>query len=110
VLGCAVALTVVKMIQSAISWEPSVSLAPEHAQGSYVGVHGLAQSTARCAGPLLMASAVLAGGPVGWIVFGAVLAAAALLQRQVVLRRLARRAAPLPGPALSVVPITVSEH
>jgi MFS family permease len=110
VLGCAVALTVVEMIQSAISWELSVALAPDHAQGAYVGVHGLAQSTARCVGPLLMTTAVLAGGPLGWIVFGAVLAAAALLQRHLVLKRLAETAIHVPGPALSVAPITVSEH
>ncbi|MEE4545404.1 MFS transporter [Streptomyces sp. V4-01] len=110
VVGCAVALTVVEMIQSAISWELSVSLAPDHAQGSYVGVHGLAQSTARCVGPLLMTWAVLAGGPLGWIVFGAVLAAAALLQRHLVLRRLAERAPRLPEPSLSVAAVTVSEY
>lgn len=63
VLAAAVALTVVEMIQSAVSWELSVALAPAHAQGSYVGVHGLAQSTASCLGPLLMTSVVIAAKP-----------------------------------------------
>ncbi|MEC3998543.1 MFS transporter [Actinacidiphila sp. DG2A-62] len=110
VIGCAVAVTVVEMIQSAVSWELSVSLAPADAQGAYVGVHGLAQSAERCVGPLLMTSAVLAGGPLGWLVFGAVLAAAALLQRRLVLRRLDRLGAAASPTPLSVAPITVSEQ
>lgn len=110
VVAAAVAFTVVEMIQSAVSWELSVSLAPAQAQGSYVGVHGLAQSTSRCVGPLLLTAVVMAAGPVGWIGFGAVLAGAALLQRRLVLRRLAQdRQAPAEIP-LSVVPITVSEQ
>ncbi|MFI0943360.1 MFS transporter [Streptomyces sp. NPDC021020] len=110
VLASAVAFTVVEMVQSAVGWELSVCLAPEEAQGAYVGVYGLAQSVARCVGPLLVTSVVLAGGPAGWIGFGAVLAAAALLQRRLVLRRLAR---PAPAPeevALSVAPVTVGEQ
>ncbi len=110
VIGCAIAVTVVEMIQSAVSWELSVSLAPADAQGAYLGVHGLAQSAERCVGPLLMTSAVLAGGPLGWLVLGAVLAAAALLQRRLVLRRLDRQAAAASATPLSVVPITVSEQ
>jgi MFS family permease len=110
VVASAVAFTVVEMIQSAISWELSVSLAPAQAQGSYVGVHGLAQSTARCVGPLLLTAGVMAAGPAGWLAFGAVLAAAALLQRRLVLRRLAEaRPEPAETP-LSVVPVTVSEQ
>lgn len=110
VLASAVAFTVVEMIQSAVAWELSVCLAPDEAQGAYVGVYGLAQSAARCVGPLLVTSVVIAGGPAGWIGFGAVLAAAALFQRRLVVRRLA---APQGGPeeeALSVAPITVGEQ
>lgn len=110
VVGSAVALTVVEMIQSAISWELSVALAPGHAQGAYVGVHGLAQATSRCVGPLLMTAAVLPAGPAGWLGFGAVLASAALAQRRLVLRRLRKAAADPAEPALSVAPATVSEH
>jgi hypothetical protein len=110
VLGCAVAITVVEMIQSAISWELSIALAPDHAQGAYLGVHGLAQSTERSAGPLLMTGVVLAAGPAGWIGLGAALAAAALLQRRLVLRRLTRRAEHPSDASLSVAPVTVSEQ
>ncbi|MFF7154355.1 MFS transporter [Streptomyces sp. NPDC008139] len=110
ILAAAIAFTVVEMIQSAISWELSVALAPDDAQGSYVGVHGLAQSTSRCVGPLLMTSVVIATGPTGWIALGAVLAAAALLQRRLVLRRLDRPHPTAAEPPLSVPPVTVSEH
>ncbi|WP_234344234.1 MFS transporter [Streptomyces sp. NRRL F-5123] len=110
VLASAVAFTVVEMVQSAVGWELSVCLAPEEAQGAYVGVYGLAQSVARCVGPLLVTSVVLAGGPAGWIGFGAVLAAAALLQRRLVLRRLARPAPVPEAAALSVAPVTVGEQ
>lgn len=110
VLGSAVAFTVVEMIQSAVGWELSVCLAPDEAQGAYVGVYGLAQSAARCVGPLLVTSVVIAGGPAGWLAFGAVLAAAALLQRRLVLRRLGRLRPPDGPGALSVAPVTVSEQ
>ncbi|MDD1063826.1 MFS transporter [Streptomyces cocklensis] len=110
VVASAIAFTVVEMIQSAVSWELSVSLAPAHAQGSYVGVHGLAQSTSRCIGPLLLTAVVIAAGPAGWIGFGAVLAGAALLQRHLVLRRLSQPRGAVAEPPLSVAPITVSEQ
>ena len=93
-VAAAVALTVVEMIQSAVTWELSVGLAPADAQGNYVGVHRLFQSVTRCLGPLLLTSVVIAAGPAGWLVLGAALAAAALLQKHLVLRRLRR-----PGPA-----------
>lgn len=110
VLAAALAFTVVEMIQSAVSWELSVALAPDDAQGAYVGVHGLAQSTSRCVGPLLMTSVVIAAGPAGWIGLGAVLAAAALLQRHLVLRRVGRLHPTAAATPLSVPAITVSEQ
>jgi MFS family permease len=110
VVAAAVAFTVVEMIQSSVSWELSVVLAPAHAQGSYVGVHGLAQSVSRCVGPLLLTSVVIAAGPAGWIGFGVVLAGAALLQRRMVLRRLGRPRPVVAEVPLSVAPITVSEQ
>ncbi|MFI0896080.1 MFS transporter [Streptomyces sp. NPDC020983] len=110
VLVSAVAFTVVEMVQSAVGWELSVCLAPDDAQGAYLGVYGLAQSAARCVGPLLVTSVVIAGGPAGWIGFGAVLAAAALLQRRLVLRRLAHPPLTPEAEALSVAPLTVSEQ
>ncbi|MFE7513044.1 MFS transporter [Streptomyces sp. NPDC057540] len=98
----AVALTFAEMIHTIVSWEISVALAPDDAQGAYLGVHGLAQSTQRFAGPLLMTGLVSAG-PLAWPLLGAVLVATTAVQNRLVRRRLTR-------PSLSVVKVTVSEH
>ncbi|MFF3324051.1 MFS transporter [Streptomyces sp. NPDC002889] len=96
----AVALTLAEMLHSVASWELSIALAPDEAQGAYLGVHALAVSVQRSVGPLVM-SAVIATGPAGWALFGACLAATCLAQSRLVRDR-------LPGPALSVPPTTVS--
>ncbi|MFF1511822.1 MFS transporter [Streptomyces sp. NPDC058326] len=101
-ITAAVALTFAEMIHTIASWEISVALAPDDAQGAYLGVHGLAQSTQRFAGPLLMTGLVSAG-PFGWPVLGAALAATCAAQSRLVRRRLT-------GPSLSVAKVTVSEH
>ncbi|MFG3508724.1 MFS transporter [Streptomyces sp. NPDC047821] len=98
----AVALTFAEMIHATASWELSVALAPADAQGAYLGVHGLAASTQRSAGPLLV-TAVIAAGPLAWPLLGAGFAATCLAQRRLVRRR-------LPHHPLSVPPVTVSEH
>ncbi|WP_037918262.1 MFS transporter [Actinacidiphila yeochonensis] len=111
VVGAAVALTVVEMVQSASTWELSVSLAPPHAQGRYVGVHALLQAVSRSVGPLLLTSVVLPAGAVGWLGLGAALTGTALLQRRLVLRRVSAPDVPPDpaGAALSVAPATFGE-
>ncbi len=101
-ITAAVVLTFAEMIHTIASWEISVALAPDDAQGAYLGVHGLAQSTQRFAGPLLVTGLVSAG-PFAWPVLGAALAATAAAQNRLVRRR-------LPGSSLSVAKVTVSEH
>ncbi|MEU7388212.1 MFS transporter [Streptomyces tanashiensis] len=98
----AVVLTFAEMIHTLVSWEISVALAPDDAQGAYLGVHGLAQSTQRFAGPLLMTGLVSAG-PLAWPFLGAALVATTAAQNRLVRRRLAT-------PSLSVPKVTVSEH
>ncbi|MEE1751513.1 MFS transporter [Streptomyces sp. SP18CS02] len=98
----AVALTFAEMIHATASWELSVALAPARAQGAYLGVHGLAAATQRSAGPLVV-TAVIAAGPLAWPVLGAGLVATCFAQRRLVRDR-------LPAGALSVPPVTVSEH
>ncbi|MEV3992511.1 MFS transporter [Streptomyces sp. NPDC049837] len=98
----AVTLTFAEMIHATASWELSVALAPTDAQGAYLGAHGLAASTQRSAGPLLV-TAVITAGPLAWPILGAGFAATCLAQHRLVRRR-------LPNPPLSVPPITVSEH
>ncbi|MFE7553427.1 MFS transporter [Streptomyces gardneri] len=98
----AVVLTFAEMIHTIASWEISVALAPGEAQGAYLGVHGLAQSTQRFAGPLLM-TGLVATGPLGWPFLGAALVATCAAQNRLVRRRLTK-------PSLSVPKVTVSEH
>lgn len=86
--GAAVAFTVVEMVHAAVSWELSLALAPACAQGAYLGVHGLAQSAERSAGPLILTSAVIVAGPAGWLALGAGLVLVAAGQRALVCRRL----------------------
>ncbi|MFE9411944.1 MFS transporter [Streptomyces sp. NPDC006704] len=101
-VAATIAFTLAEIIHATISWELSIALAPDHAQGAYLGVHGLAQSVQRSLGPLAVTAAI-ATGPAGWIAFSAVIVAGCLTQY-----RLAR---PHPGRTpLSVPPVTVSEH
>ncbi|WP_329618513.1 MFS transporter [Streptomyces sp. S465] len=100
-LLAATAFTVAEMLHATISWELSVALAPSTAQGAYLGVHGLAQAVQRSAGPLAVTAAI-AAGPLGWLGLGAGLAAMCGAQRHLVRDR--------GDGALSVAPVTVSEH
>ncbi|MGC4982002.1 MFS transporter [Streptomyces sp. DT193] len=100
--AAAVTFTVTEMLHATVSWELSVVLAPDTAQGSYLGVHGLAQAVQRSVGPLAVTAAI-AAGPLGWTLFGATIATTCMFQHRLVRDRLTR-------PALSVPPVTVSEH
>ncbi|WP_438294923.1 MFS transporter [Streptomyces sp. HUAS TT7] len=96
------AFTLAEIIHATISWELSIALAPDEAQGAYLGVHGLAQSVQRSVGPLAVTAAI-ATGPVGWITFGTVIAGTCLVQHRLARPRLGRT-------PLSVPSVTVSEH
>ncbi|MGP4009385.1 MFS transporter [Streptomyces sp. 4N124] len=98
----AVAFTVAEMLHATVSWELSLALAPDTAQGAYLGVHGLALSAQRSVGPLAVTAAI-ATGPAGWVVFGAGTALTCLIQHRLVRERFARK-------PLSVPPVTLSEH
>lgn len=98
----AVALTFAEMLHATASWELSVALAPDDAQGAYLGVHGLANSAQRSLGPLVM-TATIAAGPLGWALFGTGLATVCLAQSRLVRDR-------LPNPALSEPAATVSHE
>ncbi|WP_405610226.1 MFS transporter [Streptomyces sp. NBC_00076] len=100
--AAAAAFTMAEMLHATVSWELSVALAPDTSLGSYLGVHGLAQSAQRSIGPLAVTAAIVTG-PIGWTAFGTTIAVTCLIQRRLVRDRLAQ--APL-----SVPPVTVSEH
>ncbi|WSZ87193.1 MFS transporter [Streptomyces sp. NBC_00859] len=101
-LVAAAALTLSEMLHATASWELSVALAADDAQGAYLGVHGLAQSAQRSGGPLLV-TAVIAAGPVAWPLLGAGVVVTCAAQNRLVRNR-------LPRTALSVPAVTVSEH
>ncbi|MFI8964525.1 MFS transporter [Streptomyces sp. NPDC053493] len=100
-----VALTFAEIIHATASWELSVALAPGEAQGAYLGVHGLAHSTQRFAGPLLV-TGVMAAGPLAWPVLGLALVGAGAAQHRLIRDRITKAA----QPSLSVPAVTVSEH
>ncbi|MFE0681854.1 MFS transporter [Streptomyces sp. NPDC058961] len=101
-VAATIAFTLAEIVHATISWELSIALAPDDAQGSYLGVHGLAQSVQRSVGPLAVTAAI-ATGPAGWITFGAAIAGTCLVQHRLVRPQAART-------PLSVASITVSEH
>ncbi|MEU7027224.1 MFS transporter [Streptomyces sp. NPDC046275] len=99
-----IALTFAEIIHATASWELSVALAPADAQGSYLGVHGLAHSTQRFAGPLLV-TAVMSAGPLAWPLLGLALVGAGATQHRLIRDRVSR-----PAPtSLSVPTVTVSK-
>ncbi|WP_435612470.1 MFS transporter [Streptomyces sp. bgisy159] len=100
--AAAVFFTAAEMLHATASWELSLALAPDSAQGAYLGVHGLAQSAQRSVGPLVVTTAI-AVGPLGWTAFGSAIALTCVLQHRVVRERLAAE-------RLSVPPVTLSEH
>ncbi|WP_370410700.1 MFS transporter [Streptomyces fradiae] len=99
-----IALTFAEIIHATASWELSVALAPADAQGAYLGVHGLAQSTQRFAGPLLV-TAVMTAGPLAWPVLGLALVGAGAAQHRLIRDRVTKPA----QASLSVPTVTVSE-
>lgn len=106
ILAAALAYTFAEIFHAITTWELSVALAPDGAQGSYLGMHGVAQATERALGPLLVTSVVIAAGPVGWIGLGTGLVAASALQQRLVLRCLkTRRPSGVVPPASVVDPL-----
>ncbi|WP_051773532.1 MFS transporter [Streptomyces sp. NRRL S-237] len=107
-LAAAVLATAAELMRSVSSWELAVSLAPQRARASYLGVAGMAQSVQKSAGPLLLTGAVMTAGPVGWLALGAGVAGLSLVQRRSALRRLDRLAATpvatAPAPAEAAAP------
>ncbi|MFA7766821.1 MFS transporter [Streptomyces sp. NRRL S-448] len=95
-LAAAVLATAAELMRSVSSWELAVSLAPQEARASYLGVAGMAQSVQKSAGPLLLTGAVMAAGPAGWLALGVGVAGLSLVQRRSALRRLARLNATAP--------------
>ncbi|MFF0752451.1 MFS transporter [Streptomyces sp. NPDC004267] len=112
-----IALTFAEILHAISSWELSVALAPAEAQGAYLGVHGLAQSTQRFGGPLLI-TGVMTAGALAWPLLGLALVGVGAAQYRLIRDRVERAeptetaetAQNAEQTSLSVPAITVSEH
>ncbi len=100
--AAAVALTFAEILHAIASWELSIALAPDDAQGAYLGVHGLSSSAQRSGGPLLV-TAVIAAGPLAWPALGAGVIVTVAAQSRLVRKRLIRQS-PAAGHAVADVP------
>ena len=60
------------------AWEISFGLAPADKQGQYQGFFGSGIAVARAAGPLLLTTLVIGGGPIGWLALGTLFLLAAV--------------------------------
>ena len=95
-----VLLTVGEITTGAGLWHLAFSRIPTTAPAQYQAVYGMAGSTARVLGPLAALPLVLAAGVAGWIILGALMAAAATALSALALRE---RAAEAARPAYSSV-------
>ncbi|MEU4698864.1 MFS transporter [Nonomuraea dietziae] len=75
-LAAALLLVLGEMMLSSGAWEISFGLAPAGKQGQYQGFFGTGTAIARMAGPVLLTSLVIGWGTPGWVVLGALFAAA----------------------------------
>ncbi|GAA2978762.1 MFS transporter [Actinokineospora diospyrosa] len=72
-------LSVAEVMQSASAWGLAFGLAPENAQGEYLGAFDLHITTQNIAGPVLLSGLVISQGFWGWAGITAVVLAASLL-------------------------------
>ncbi|WP_329451672.1 MFS transporter [Streptomyces sp. NBC_01724] len=104
-LAAALVVTLAELMRSVSSWELAVLLAPQDARAAYLGVAGMSQSIQKSAGPPLLTGAVMAAGPAGWLVLGALVAGLSVVQRRACTRRLRALAPPARQPtALAPTP------
>jgi hypothetical protein len=71
--------TVGELWYAAGGFELSFGLAPEHAQGQYLGVYGMGAGLANSFGPALLTVLCIGWGIPGWVTVGILFAAAGLL-------------------------------
>ncbi|WP_051830458.1 MULTISPECIES: MFS transporter [Streptomyces] len=84
VLGGVALQSLGEVVGQAGGWALSYDLAGERDHGAYQGVFNAGTAAALMAGPALVSTLVIGYGAVGWVVLGAVLAAAGLAMRPVV--------------------------
>jgi hypothetical protein len=79
ILVAVIIQTVGELWYAAGGFELSFGLAPEHAQGQYLGVWGMGAGLANSFGPALLTALCIGWGIAGWVTVGILFAAAGLL-------------------------------
>jgi len=79
ILVAVIIQTVGELWYAAGGFELSFGLAPEHAQGQYLGVYGMGAGLANSFGPALLTALCIGWGIAGWVTVGILFAAAGLL-------------------------------
>jgi MFS family permease len=79
ILMAVIIQTVGELWYAAGGFELSFGLAPEHAQGQYLGVYGMGVGLANSFGPALLTALCIGWGLLGWVTVGILFAAAGLL-------------------------------
>jgi MFS family permease len=79
ILTAVIIQTVAELWYAAGGFELSFGLAPEHAQGQYLGVYGMGAGLANSFGPALLTALCIGWGIAGWVTVGILFAAAGLL-------------------------------
>lgn len=78
-LAAAMVHSVGELWQAAGGFEISFELAPEHAQGQYLGVFGIGMGLADSIGPALLTTVCIGWGAPGWYLMGAIFLVTGLL-------------------------------
>ncbi|MBB6120076.1 MFS transporter [Nocardiopsis algeriensis] len=86
-LAAVALLTVGEVAAGPPAWHLALREAPSHLQGRYQAVFGMAGSLARITGSALVLPLILAAGTLGWVLLGAVMAAAGAGTAALALRR-----------------------
>lgn len=79
ILAAVIIQTVGELWYAAGGFELSFGLAPEHAQGQYLGVYGMGVGLANSFGPALLTALCIGWGIPGWVTVGILFATAGLL-------------------------------
>jgi MFS family permease len=79
IVATVLAMSVAEIMQSASAWGLAFGLAPQNAQGEYLGAFDLHLTTQNIVGPAILSGLVISQGLWGWVVIAAVVLVAALL-------------------------------
>jgi hypothetical protein len=77
IVAAVLVLSTAEIMQSASAWGLGFGLAPEHAQGEYLGAFDLHVITQNIAGPAVLSGVVVAFGLWGWLAIAVVVLVAA---------------------------------